>query len=219
MANPLDPKTSLGFLATLLAMDVVQVLRSSLVRAAADAVFEANQPDLFHTNPANTLTYVALRALEDRAIVHVSETLKNENRVFNLPTSLRGKLDLTFHRHALSHPTTIRWRMPGMQPFYDAKRHWKDNRAAIVWDLQRSINDELVKLGLQLRVTTIEVTGEMAALLATILRSSMRPESIPRAPSEEMLLKDLAAKRDEWIQILEQLRPTPAPPTGSTPVP
>ncbi len=93
---PRDPKGTLKFLATVLHMDVVGLLQSSLVRINADAFFHYNR-DAFFTNPANTILYRALRALEERVVVHVAEVLKDENGAFGVPQGLRGVMDLRFH--------------------------------------------------------------------------------------------------------------------------
>src|SRR5713101_1214619 len=89
-------------------MDVVQALQASLVRTAADLQFYWR--DKFQNNPANMITYQGLATLEERAVIRISEVLKNENGIFTLTDELRRVVDLKFHRHALSHPVTIKWR-------------------------------------------------------------------------------------------------------------
>jgi len=207
--RPFEPRESLETLATFIHMDVVTVIQSSLVRTVALGFFYKNQSE-FRTNPANTLLCESLWSLEGRGVVRISEVLKDENHVFNLQADLRGKLDLEFHRHALSHPNKVRWGRPGMQEFFDALRHWKDNRAAIVWDLHRSISEEMVKLGLEPKLTSVPVTAEMAILVSTILRCSVKAEALSTIPPEPMLLEWLTAKRDEWLEILERIRALPA---------
>jgi hypothetical protein len=205
-----ERRKSLELLEMFLHTDIVTLIQSSFVRIVATGFFFENKDD-FHTNPANTLLHQSLQALEERAIVHISETLKDENALFNLPAgNLPGTLDLEFHRHALSHPRTIRWRKRGMQQFFDAKRRWKDNRPAIVWDLHRSINKEMVKVGLTPKLTSVPVTYEMAILVSSILRCSVKAESLPTIPPEMMLLEWMEQERDKWLKILEQIRPSPA---------
>jgi hypothetical protein len=204
-----EKRKSLEMLELWLHWDVHTLIQSGFVRTVAMGFFFENQND-FYTNPANTLLYQSLQALEERAIVHISETLKDENAIFDLPGDLRGTLDLEFHRHALSHPRTVRWRKSGMQEFFDAKRHWKDNRPAIVWDLQRSINEEMVKVRLTPKLSSVPVTPDLAILAATILRCSVKVESVPAIPPETMLLEWMEKSRDEWIGILERIRPSPA---------
>src|SRR6267143_581487 len=144
--KPLEPAKSIETLALFITIDVMMAVQSSLVRAAADMLFHSRRED-FHNNPANTMTHQGLAAIEERATVHISEVLKNENGIFILSPDLRWALDLKLHRHALSHPATIKWRDAEMQRFFDAKRPYRDRRAAIIWDLQRSVNEELKRHG------------------------------------------------------------------------
>jgi hypothetical protein len=202
--GPLERRKSLELLGTFIHIDVVTAIQSALVRTVASGFFHKNK-DAFAWNPANTLLYQSLRALEERAVVHISETLKDPERIFEFPTDLRGRIDLELHRTALSHPGTVRWRKAGMQEFFDADRHWRDNRAAIVWDLQRSINEELAKVGAEPKLTSVAVTPEMAVLVSAILRCSVRAESRETIPPEKMLLDWLNEKQGEWIKILETI--------------
>jgi hypothetical protein len=54
--------------------DVVALIQSSLIGTVATGFFFENKGDFF-TNPANTLLYQSLRALQERAVVHISETI------------------------------------------------------------------------------------------------------------------------------------------------
>ena len=45
---------------------------------AADSLFRRT-PELFARNPANTLPYIALSALEGHSVVHIAEALKDEH--------------------------------------------------------------------------------------------------------------------------------------------
>ena len=60
---------SLELLDMFLHMDAVTLIQSSFVRTVASGFFFKNK-DNFRTNPANTLLYQSLRALEERAVVN-----------------------------------------------------------------------------------------------------------------------------------------------------
>ncbi len=78
---------------------------------------------------------------------------------------------------------------------------------AIIWDLQRSVNEALVQAGAVPKVITIDVSPELAVLASAILRCSVKSESAERIPSESQLLAKLTKHRDEWMKILERVRP------------
>ena len=59
-----------------ISMDVQHAMWAAIVKVAASSMFYDHQ-DWFSTNPANTLPYSALRSLEDRAVVHIAEVLKD----------------------------------------------------------------------------------------------------------------------------------------------
>src|SRR5579859_7805588 len=66
--------------AIFLAGPVATAMQAAVVTTAADMVF-ARDPEhkVFTMNTANTLPYRALKALEDRSIVEIAETLKDEH--------------------------------------------------------------------------------------------------------------------------------------------
>ncbi len=92
-AKPLEGAKNIETLAMFIRMDVVEAVRASLVRAAADLLFYSQRAD-FQNNPANTITYHGPAAIEERATIHIFEVLKNENNIFTLSRELRRVLDL-----------------------------------------------------------------------------------------------------------------------------
>jgi hypothetical protein len=199
--KPLEGAKNIETLALFIRMDVVEAVRASLVRAAADLLFYSQQND-FQNNPANTMTYRGLVAIEERATIHISEVLKNENNIFTLSRELRRILDLKFHRHALSHPVTIKWRDAEMQRFFDAKRKYRDHRVAIIWDLQRSVNEEMKRHNLTPSLETIPVHPEMGMMLGTILRLTLKPERVEGVLGGVDLHASLESLRDRWLTFL-----------------
>jgi|GEM_PF-6528433 len=80
-----------------------------------------------------------------------------------------------------------------MQAFADQHRQWTDLRAAIVFDLVRSINEECKAHQMQpTELGTISVVPEMAAQERLLLRSSLKPESRSAIPTEEKMLGAIA---------------------------
>jgi hypothetical protein len=196
-----DERRDLEILALSISIDVQRAVQAALVTTAARVPFHARKEDFF-TNPANTFIYAALQALEERSIVAISETIKEQTSAFPLPTPLRRRLDLVAHRHTLSHPAKVKWSQAWVQEFYDDDRQHLDVRAALVWDLQRSVNERLRELGAAPQVETILVHPGMAIALRDILRTSMKRESQATLPTEADLLDVLTGFRDRYLEFL-----------------
>jgi hypothetical protein len=172
---------------------------------AANAVFAgkgAERMEWFRTNPANTLPYRALAALERDCVVHIAEVLHDEHNLHPTTATIRGKDELKLHRDALSHPVTVKWRRKDGQEFFEQHRVWNDLRPAIVWDLQKSINEALLARGQNVHVDDVPVTTEMAATLHLILTSAMNP-GMPLPETSEMM-QYLQAQRDKYLAILDK---------------
>jgi hypothetical protein len=167
-----DESKNLEVVNLLIATSVRHVVESTLVVMASDHLFR-RAPDLFQYNPANTLPYIALRALEEQSVVHIAEALKDEHRFLPVAADIRHKEDLFLHRDGVSHPMTVKWRKADRQAFFDSKRVRYDLRAALVWDMQRSINDALRSDDRKTRNEDIVVTTHMAIMVETILRLSL----------------------------------------------
>jgi hypothetical protein len=167
-----DEFANLEVLNLFISTSVRHVVEATLVIMASDHLFRRAQ-DLFAYNPANTLPYIALRALEEQSIVHIAEALKDEHKLHPVAADIRRKEDLFLHRDGVSHPLTVKWRKADRQAFFDSKRVHYDLRAALVWDMQRSINDVLRSGGRKVRNGDIVVTTHMALMVETILRLSL----------------------------------------------
>jgi hypothetical protein len=181
--------------------EVVDALSANLITWVADHFFAQN-PGQFRTNPANTMTYVALAALEGRCVVRVAETLRDEHNLHRTSVPIRRKWDLINHRDALSHTGTVRWRKREMQEFTDAGRHWDDVRPALLWDMDRSVTEALVANGRRPPDGDLIATTEMARLLHLILDAS-RETSIG-VPDPPALGGFLASNTARYVQILEK---------------
>jgi hypothetical protein len=140
---------------------------------------------------------MAMRALEERSIVHMAEALKHK-KLFPEGTTIRKKMDLVMHRHSLSHPLTIKWEK--LQKFFDQKRDWRDLRPALVWDMQRSLNDQFRRYGLTVENEDICVTTAMVMCLELILRLSMKNAS--SVPSVTQLRQRLQTFKDAYLALL-----------------
>ncbi len=95
---------------------------------------------------------------------------------------------------------TIKWRDPEMQRFFDAKRKYRDHRVAIIWDLQRSVNEEMKRHGLTPSLETILVPPEMGMMLGTILW--LKPERVEAVIGGVDLHASLESLRDRWLTFL-----------------
>jgi hypothetical protein len=202
--HPHTVQETLDILPTFLSSEVTSLLRAALVCMGVDFIFAEHRRD-FWTNPANTFTYMGLRAVEDQSVVAIYETLKNEIGMFTLPPGLRRMLELKHHRHAISHPMSIDWDPPEMQRFAQQHRRWTDLRAAIVLDLVRSIDEQRLAHSLPpTDLGKVDVVPEMAAQECTILRFSLKPESTSLIPSEPCMIGMMEELRDRWLTFLAE---------------
>lgn len=197
---------NLSVTAAMITMSASKVLQASLVRVAADLRFGADpEHKLFVTNPANTLTYSALKAVEDRAIVDIAEQLKNEHKLIPPSISIRRKEDLLNHRDVLSHSNKIKWRRPRLQEFFDSGKQWTDLRAAIVLDMWLSLDEQLIAEGATPQwPAEVPATFEQAALLHVILRRSLNADAAKGLPNEEGMLAELVRLRDRLVEYMKR---------------
>jgi hypothetical protein len=201
LGSPLDATQSLEMLSLALRMPLWDAVRASLVKTSCDLLF-VNRKEAFSTNPANTFTYTSLRAVEDASVVDVYETLRNENGVYSLPDGLKTTLDLKHHRHAISHPSSIRWDTPEMQAFADSHRKWTDVKVALLWDVHVALSDARVAASLP-ALETPPATWEMATMALTIMRYAMKPEAVSADLTEAVVLEGLQKLRGRWLSYLE----------------
>jgi hypothetical protein len=94
-----------------------------------------------------------------------------------------------------------------MQEFHDAKRKYLDVRAALLWDLNASINEQLVAEGSPMRNDVLRPTAESAMLLSAILRLSMLPERGP--PNERLAEEMLVTFRPRFMDFVVRQVPSP----------
>lgn len=167
-----DELKNLEVLNLCMAMHVRHVVESTLVIMATDSLFRRS-PEFFATNPANTLPQIALSALEEQSIVHIAEALKDEHKLRPIKTEIRRKKDLFLHRDGVSHPMTVVWRAADRQTFFDENRVWEDLRAALVWDMQQSVNEPLRAAGRTTHNEDIVITTHMAHMVEVIIRLSV----------------------------------------------
>lgn len=196
-----DPIKNLEMVEMFVCVDVMLALQAAIVKSAANQYF-LEQKELFANNPVNTFPYIALRALEESAIVHIAEALKDEQNLRPLTTEIRRRAELISHRHAISHPITIEWRNPKMQAFCDAGRQYSDLRPALIWDMKRSIDDELRRMGREPKIAEVPIGEPQVMVLEAILHLSARDRAaIPPRPE---LLSDLIRFKGMFLDFLVQ---------------
>jgi hypothetical protein len=197
-----DPNKDLETLALFTSGDVKTAVQAAIVTLNADLRFAQceRKEELFATNPANTVAYQAMHALEGEAIVRVSEALGKDAGLLPAGTEVRRKADLVCHRHAISHAYTISWTNPKMQEFAARDRQWLDRKAALVWDMWRSLNELLVERDLPSGDMTVGIGWQHAAIVHLIMRSSVKPGV--ELPSEQSIFEHLQKFRDDYINLL-----------------
>lgn len=201
-----DPNKDLETLALFVELDVKTVVQAAIVTLNADLRFAQcdRKEELFAMNPANAVAYQAMHALEGQAIVRVAEALGKDAGLLPEGTDLRRKADLVCHRDAISHAYTTddAWRKKPMQEFAASDRQWLDRKAALVWDMWRSLNELLVECGLSPRDMTVGIGAQHAAIVHLIMRSAVKSD-VP-LPSETDILEHLQKFRDDYIKRLEK---------------
>lgn len=201
-----DPVKDLETLALFVDNDVKTAVQAAIVTLNVTLRFEVltdeQKRGLYVTNPANTVAFSAMRALEDQSIVRVAEALGKDANLLPPGTEIRAKADLVCHRDAISHVYTVRWRKPANQEFADAHRQFTDLRAALVWDVWRDLNAELAKLGKPQRDMTVAIGWQHAALVHHILRTALKPEYHAAIPTEQSIFDHLAKFRDDFLNLL-----------------
>jgi hypothetical protein len=205
-STPKPKRNDLKTVATFLYSPVMNAVTASIMTSAADGFFGKDpEHKLFTQNPANTLPYLALNALEDRSIVEISEVLHDDHDMIPEGVSLRRARDLRNHRDVLSHTNKIEFGRAGLQEFFEAKKQWTDLRAAIVWDMWCSLDEHLSRLGQRLGPPldglSIGLYPIHATMLHSICRYSMTAESLKEI-TEEKLLDYLQTYRDAFVNYI-----------------
>ncbi len=173
-------------------------MQAALVEAWASGFWEKNEA-MFRVPPVDTFLAHAMLALQEHSMIHVSEAIREERLEQGIGLAAPAELDL--HRDAATHPKTSRWRAPGRQAFYDEARRFFDNRAAILWEIQRRINALLEDAGEP--PYTIEVTREVATTLREILVATTHAASHRRLPTVAQLQKSMAEMLPLYLKALE----------------
>ena len=196
-------KRDLSILSGGLSLSVSHAMEAAMVTMAASAYF-AQDPEhkSFAWNPVNMFPYAALKALEDRSIVEITEQLKDEHKMIPASFTIRRKAELLNHRDVLSHTMKLKWGRPGLQEFYDSHKQWTDLRAALVWDMWRSFNEHLVAAGEPPKYDAVRVGGIHATMVHGILRYALKPEAVPAMPTEEAILGQLRKFANDFLDFL-----------------
>jgi hypothetical protein len=161
----------------------------------------------FRAHPANFLVFGGMLALEEQCVVRVCEVLEAvfPNMTGDVPFRRAG--ELLAHRTAISHPGRSEWKKQWMQAFHDDGRHKYDLRAAILWDLQRSLNEISCTPGtpqFMPRNASIRVTNEATAVLVHMLRCAMTQGAIAHLPNPLELQRQLNEASRAYIELLEK---------------
>ena len=187
-----------------IAMSFDNAMQAALITTAADFHFYHDKTK-FRLNPGNTLPYIALKSLEERTVVHIVEMLRNLKIQSSDKTWPRKLSALTSHRDAVSHPYLFEWRRPEMRAFHAANRQHLDVRGALLWDLNLSINEQLVSEGHLPKNVEIRATVPAALMLSAILRISLDPSHA--APNEQGVFDMLSAFETQFLDFVIENSP------------
>lgn len=185
-----------------IAIDVWWAFQGAVVMGVAMQMFHRAQ-QIFWTNPANTLAFSALRALEDRCVVHIADAIKDDNNLYPAAKLLARRQDLINHRDAVSHPYLVTWGRPAMRAFAAAHTQWLDNRMLLIWEMRA---DLYRRLGANARrKPEIPNVGiQMVSLLRAVVVSSFKPEQLAVwTPSDAELQDGLLKFSDAFVEFLE----------------
>jgi len=187
------------------AVPIMRALQAGLVTCAAKTSFDDEaRRHWFFTNPANSVVYAAFAALERDSVVNVYEIIQRELKDMTGESELRRTTELLQHRVAVAHPDRSGWTKPVMQEFRAQRLDLLDIRAALLWDLQRSVNQAAAKFGIASQNSDIVVTMELASSLRLIFASSMKSEFSCALPDASALLKELSDFRIRYLAMLEE---------------
>jgi hypothetical protein len=104
--------------------------------------------------------------------------------------AVRGLDDLKNHRDAICHPLTHHLDRKGVVQFVDERRDTHDLRAALVWEIHRSLNEALTAAGDPHSDLDISIRGDVTYQLDALLRPCWKPGV---SPASEQALK-------EWLE-------------------
>jgi len=199
----------LNDIAMFISTDFMFAFQGAVVMGVAMQTFHRAQ-QIFATNPANVLAFVALRALEDRSIVNIADALKDDNNLYPAARALACRQDLINHRDAVSHPYLLKWGRAAMRTFAAAHRQWLDHRMLLVWEMRADLYRRLGEKAR--REAYIPGIGLQAtSLLRSILVSSFKPEQLSVwSPTEADVEKGLVEFRDAYVEFLDDKISEPA---------
>lgn len=201
-----DRRKNLETIALFASSSIRNALEAAAITLAADAFFSKYGETTFLTNPANTLPYSALRALEGQAVLSLAEILKDEHKLYPLDVDLRAERDLLVsHRDMIGHPMTVKWRTTERGDCAkDVGRRHSRIRAGLVWRVANALDDALTKQGASHGggpLAQVPVHRAMATMLYSIFCLSMRAEA--RIPTENVLLAYLSTQEGSLRELLE----------------
>ena len=144
--RPRDPVKNLEVVALFISSSVQQALQASVVELYSIQIF-ASDKERYRTHPMNCLHGAGLRAIQQQSLLHIDAVLQSP-QLQPLPVQVRRKFDLMLHRNKIAHPLEVKWRK-AMSEFVQEKRDLYDYKPALIWDMQRSINDALRARGMR----------------------------------------------------------------------
>jgi hypothetical protein len=206
------PLQNLDDLNLMISIYVYHAICSSLVTNYVQNIFYHNK-EQYRTNTANNLIYAGQKALEEQSIVHMVELIKGSDRDLPAGLQIKHKTDLICHRDYLSHPYMQKY-FPRMEKFIEDRRQYFDFRPMLIWQMQGSINEVLVDNGLTARNTSddIKIRYDMALMVDSILKLSVKSEVQSSIPSTQDIVKALDRFKAEYIHYISVnngVRPRP----------
>jgi hypothetical protein len=156
-----------------LSIFVLRAFQSSIVTNAINLTFHTKTGH-FATNPANTLHFAALKSIENEAIINIAESIKNTAILKELNIEIKNKKALIGHRNILSHPSTIVWNDSNTQSLFQKNEQYSGLKIALIYDMQRSLNQQLTDRNLKNTEMSNLTSVEMIEFYKTILKYSLK---------------------------------------------
>jgi hypothetical protein len=200
--KPRDPVKNLEVVALFISDSVQQALQASVVEVYSIQIF-ASDKEKYRTHPMNCLHGAGLRAIQQQSLLHIDAVLQSP-QLQPLPVKVRRKFDLMLHRNKIAHPLEVKWRK-AMSKFLQEKRDLYDYKPALIWDMQRSINDELRARGMRVRNESVVVTYDMAVTVEVMARATYRPDVEQDIPPAAGLMPYLERFAALYTQELEKI--------------
>lgn len=190
--NPVDP-LSPDEMSMMVTLHIDQFIGLYVAGVVIDHL-QSKVTEWFRVPYYNSVAWQCIKALQENKFLWIADIVGQSGNVY------RRSEDLRNHRDVLCHPLRYYLSRKTLQPFLNAKRDRRDNRAAILWDLRKEVEDASTKKSRQFGFYAEATTLTKDAFDQT-LKAEFKPPTIDDAG--QLLLS-------AWDKLLPALEANPA---------